>query len=112
MIVQVVLKDRELTVFDVTSALFKANGDTVDATFYRLEDVVTESYPLVGLKSIYYNDVKGVVIDMVSNERVYRGEKIKSGSLSFQRGRGDEMSCLHSSTVSFIAVPLYFVRIN
>lgn len=112
MIVQVVLKDKELTMTDVVSLVFKANDTMIDAIYYIRDDVVKESYPLVEVKCVYYNDVSDVVVDMVSHERVYRRDRTRSGSLVFQRGRGKHISCLHASPDSSIAVPLCLVNIH
>lgn len=113
MIVQVVLKDRELTKINVHSFTLRANGDNLEALYYRLNDLAKESYPISEVKCIYYNEIKNVVVDLVSDEHVHRIDKIKSGSLKYDYCHGDRLSAIHTCEEGdWIVTPFKFVNIH
>lgn len=113
MIVQVMLKDKEITKINVHSFTLRASGNNLKAIYYRREDVSKECYPIAEVKCVYYNEISNVVVDLVNDENVHRVDKIKSGSLKYDYRHGDRLSCIHSCEGGdWITTPFSLVNIH
>lgn len=117
MIVQVSLKDRDITKINVNTFILKNCGDKFEAIFMRHNDRTVESFTEDEVKRIYYsvNGEKELMIDMVGEEHVYKQGPSPCGSLSFNRHHGPStLTAVHTSftTGDWQISPMKFISIG